>query len=124
MYGIEIVKEATKNADSLKKSNNIENLYNINGDVSQKLPMLINEIGNNFTLVLDPPRKGVDEKVVETIKGVMPKKILYVSCNPASLARDLKGICASGYKIEKIKPFDMFPQTSHVETFVILKKNF
>lgn len=124
VYGIEIVKEATKNADSLKKSNNIENLYNINGDVSQKLPMLINEIGNNFTLVLDPPRKGVDEKVVETIKGVMPKKILYVSCNPASLARDLKGICASGYKIEKIKPFDMFPQTSHVETFVILKKNF
>ncbi|MBR2909182.1 MAG: 23S rRNA (uracil(1939)-C(5))-methyltransferase RlmD [Clostridia bacterium] len=122
VYGIEIVPEATKNANSLKKQNNIDNLVNINGDVSQELPKLVEKIGKDFTLVLDPPRKGVDERVINTILGVLPKNILYVSCNPASLARDLKMICKGGYKIEEIIPFDMFPQTAHIESFVKLSK--
>lgn len=122
VYGIEIVEEATKNANSLKKNNNIDNLTNINGDVSKILPLLTNEIDDKISLVLDPPRKGVDVKVIETILKVMPNKIIYVSCGPASLARDLKLICEGGYTIEKVTPFDMFPQTAHVETLVVLKK--
>ncbi|MBQ3158157.1 MAG: class I SAM-dependent RNA methyltransferase, partial [Clostridia bacterium] len=122
VYGIEIVKEATKNADALKESNKIDNLYNINGDVAEKLPELVKSIEGDFTLVLDPPRKGVDASVIDTVIKVMPKNILYVSCNPASLARDLKLICLGGYEIKEIKPYDMFPQTSHVETFVKLSK--
>lgn len=122
VYGIEIVSEATKNANSLKENNKIDNLSNINGDVSLVLPSLVKEIKSDFTLVLDPPRKGVDVKVVNTISEVMPEKILYVSCNPASLARDLKLICEAGYKIVSIEPFDMFPQTNHVETYAVLEK--
>ena len=122
VYGIEIIPEATQNANSLKINNKINNLENINGDVSLILPNLVKEINTKFTLVLDPPRKGVDDKVIKTITNVLPETILYVSCNPASLARDLKMICEGGYKISCVEPFDMFPQTNHVETFVKLEK--
>lgn len=121
VYGIEIVKDATADANRLKKQNGIENLENINGDTSFVLPNLEKEIGE-YTLVLDPPRKGIDVSVANTICKSKPNAIVYVSCNPATLARDLKTICASGYEICLCQPYDMFPQTAHVETLVSLKR--
>lgn len=122
VYGIEIVEDATKDANMLKEINNIENLVNINGDVSVILPQLATKL-SDYTLVLDPPRKGVDQKVISCISESLPNNIVYVSCNPATLARDLKEICKSGYQIKMVEPFDMFPQTSNVETLAYLVRN-
>ncbi len=121
VYGIEIVEEATKNANSLKIDNNIGNLININGDMNVELPKLLDKIKKIDTLVVDPPRKGMDTSVIETILRVKPEKVIYVSCNPATLARDLKEFL-NDYQVKEIQPFDMFPQTAHVETFVLLSK--
>ena len=127
VYGIEIVKPATEIADNLKQKNNICNLSNINGDCAEELPKLLKILTmqerKNLSIILDPPRKGCDNKVLSSIKNVMPKKIIYISCNPSTLARDLKILLAdSNYQIKKIQPYDMFPQTKHVETLAILEK--
>lgn len=124
VYGIEIVQQATCNANKLKLDNHIQNLTNITGDCAVELPQLVEKLQNeNLTIVLDPARKGCDEKVLECIIKVKPKQILYVSCNSATLARDIKYLLASGnYTLEFVKPFDMFPQTCHVETFACLKQ--
>ena len=129
VFGIEIVKEATNLANKLKEQNKITNLTNINGDCAEKLPELLdnlkqtNKLDNNFTIVIDPPRKGCDKKVVDTINLIYPDKIIYLSCDPSTLARDLKLIMqANNYKIKYIQPYDMFPQTKHVETLTVLIK--
>ena len=120
VIGIEISKDATQNANFLKKNNNIKNLENICGDCAKVLPKII-ESASDCCVVFDPPRKGLDKKVLETTLNSMPKIIVYVSCNPATLARDLK-ILKQKYKISSIQPFDMFSQTKHIETVAILKK--
>lgn len=127
VYGIEIVEPATKLADELKEKNMIQNLKNINGDCSIVLPKLLDELTeeekNNLTIVIDPPRKGCDKKVVESIKSVKPQKIIYVSCDPSTLARDLNLLLNDNeYTIKTIQPYDMFPQTKHIETLAILQK--
>ena len=127
VYGIEIVKPATEIADNLKQQNNICNLSNINGDCAEELPKLLKILTmqerKNLSIILDPPRKGCDNKVLSSIKNVMPKKIIYISCNPSTLARDLNILLAdNNYQIKKIQPYDMFPQTKHVETLAILEK--
>lgn len=71
---------------------------------------------------VDPPRKGCDEKLLNTIIEMKAKKVVYISCNPATLARDLKVLTNSGYEIKEVQPVDMFPQTSHVETVTLLEK--
>lgn len=121
VYGIEIVKDATIDADLLKQRNGLTNLININGDAGEEYLKLASSIGCH-TLILDPPRKGVSEKIINTISSCLPKQIIYVSCDPATLARDLKSICALGYEINEVSPYDMFPETSHVETLVVLTK--
>jgi len=121
VYGIEIVEDATKNANTLKEVNQISNLTNINGDMNIELPRLLSKIKKIDVLVVDPPRKGIDNSVLETIMRMSPSKIIYVSCNPATLARDVK-LLLEKYTVKEIQPYDMFPQTSHVETFVVLEK--
>lgn len=116
VYGIEIVKSSHENAENLKKNNELTNLTNILGDVSTELP----KIKDFSFIVLDPPRKGCSQEVLNTIISVQPKNIIYISCNPATLARDL-GNLKDYYNIQLIQPYDMFPQTSHVETLVHLK---
>ena len=71
------------------------------------------------TVILDPPRTGCDEKVTDAILKIAPERVVYVSCNPATLARDAKRLAAGGYKLAEATPFDMFPQTGHVETVVL-----
>lgn len=119
VYGIEIVPEATKNADELKIKNELNNLTNICGDCAKVLPELANKLKSDFSLILDPPRKGVSEEVLGAVLNSEPSQIIYLSCNPATLARDLNSL-KEKYEIEYIQPYDMFPQTANVETLVCL----
>lgn len=118
-YGVEIIPEATENANLLAEHNHIENLVNLNGDCSKILPKITQSLQGSITVVLDPPRKGCDNTVLQTLLNVGPKKIIYVSCNPATLARDLS-ILQSEYIISLVQPYDMFPNTPHCECLVLL----
>ena len=121
IYGIETVPQAIEDAKENAKENNIENAEYIVGDVENKLPELIKE--KNITpdvVFIDPPRKGCEKTAIDTILSVSPKKIVYVSCNPPTLARDLK-IFKEKYEIEKVIPVDMFPFTGHCEVISVLK---
>lgn len=121
--GVEIVSEATNDANELKKHNGIENMLNINGDCSKILGEIMgNYAGESLKIVLDPPRKGCEESLLKAIVKTKPKNVLYLSCNPATLARDAKILISGGFIIKKIQPYDMFPQTSHVETLCIFER--
>ena len=121
VVGVEIVKEATENAEKLKKINNLHNLTNKNGDCTVVIPELAKQIKGDFSVVVDPPRKGLTEEVIDAFLKSKPKKIVYISCNPATLARDLK-FFLNDYDISFVQPYDMFPQTANVETLVCLNK--
>ena len=120
VYGIEIVEEAIKDAKENAKINDIKNCEFIAGDVEKVLDDLINnkKIIPDI-IMIDPPRKGLDNKSVENILKILPKKIVYISCNPASLVRDLAKL-EEKYEINKIKPVDMFPYSKHVECCTLL----
>ena len=121
VWGVEIVKEATENANKLKMKNNLNNLTNINVDCAKVIPDLAKQLEGDFAVVVDPPRKGLDKKVVEAFLESEPKKVVYLSCDPATLARDL-GLLKEKYTIDFVQPYDMFPQTANVETLVCLIK--
>ena len=121
VYGIEIVEEAVKDAKENAEFNNIDNTEFISGDVESVLDDLINNkriIPD--VIMIDPPRKGLDNKSVENILKISPKKIVYISCNPASLVRDLAKL-EEVYDIKMIKPVDMFTFSKHVECVVAMK---
>lgn len=121
LIGIETIPEAIEDAKENAKLNKIENAEFIVGNVEEELPKLIEKAKITPDVVfLDPPRKGCDKKTLETILQVEPKKIIYISCNSATLARDLK-ILESKYKIGNVQPVDMFPYTTHVECVAPLK---
>ena len=121
VYGIEIVEQAIQDAKENTKINNIENAEFIAGDVENVLDDLI-KIKKVIpdVIMIDPPRKGMDNKSVENILNIKPKKLVYISCNPATLVRDLAKF-EEEYEVKTIKPVDMFPFTSHVECVSVLK---
>ncbi len=116
VYGIEIVEPAIKDAVANAAANNIGNAQFICGDAAIEMPALLEKGVKPNIVLLDPPRAGCDKKVLAAIAGVKPQKIVYVSCNPASLARDMAFLTENGYKALKAQPVDMFPMTHHVET--------
>lgn len=121
IYGIETIKEAIDDAKENAKINGVNNSEFFVGDVEKVLPEFIKE--RNITadvIFIDPPRKGCDNTALETILNIEPKKIVYVSCNPASLARDLKTL-EEKYKIEKLAICDMFPFTHHIECITVIE---
>ncbi len=120
--GIEIVPEAIKDAIRNARNNKVGNAQFICGDAAQELPRLVQDGVKPDVIVLDPPRAGCEEKVLTAIAAVKPKKVVYVSCNPASLARDAAILCQRGYEIKKVQPVDMFPHTHHVETVVLMSR--
>ena len=121
VHGIEIVKEAIEDAKNNAKNNNIKNAKYYHGDAGEFI-LSQKEKGINYDVVImDPARKGADNKFLSTLLNTKPKKIVYVSCDPATLARDLK-ILSPEYTIEDVTPVDMFPQTFHVETVCLLTK--
>ena len=115
VYGVEVVGSAVADAKKNARENNIRNAEFIVGDAVKVLPRLFASGVEVDVVIVDPPRAGCDRKVLETFADMRPEKIIYVSCNPATLARDLKILDELGYRATKIQPVDMFPFTSHVE---------
>ena len=98
----------------------MHNLTIINGDCAKEIPKLAKQLKGDFAVVVDPPRKGLDKLVVDAMLEAKPKQIVYLSCGPATLARDLSYL-KEQYDIDFVQPWDMFPQTANVETLVSLK---
>lgn len=115
VYGIEIVEEAIEDAKQNAKINNIKNTEFYQGKAEEIMPKLYRKGLKPNVIVVDPPRKGCDEKLLNTMVKMNPVRIVYVSCNPATLTRDLRFLEDEGYKTCKVQPVDMFPQTSHIE---------
>ena len=124
VYGIEIVEDAIKDAKFNAKLNNLNNVEFYVGKAEEVVPKMYSEGKTANVVVVDPPRKGCDEKVLDTIVSMKPDRVVYVSCNPSTLARDLAYLDERGYKCVEIQPVDMFPHTMHVECCAkIVKKS-
>ena len=115
VIGVEVVSSAIADAKKNSRENKIRNAEFIVGDAVKILPKIFSAGVFAEVVVVDPPRAGCDKKVLETFAAMQPEKIIYVSCNPATLARDLKILSDFGWRTKKIQPVDMFPFTSHVE---------
>ena len=130
VYGVEIVPQAIEDARRNAGINGIENAEFFVGKAEEVLPEYYEKYAREHggesaradVIVVDPPRKGCDEALLETIVKMQPERVVYVSCDSATLARDLKVLCGAGYELEKVRPVDMFPMTVHVETVVLLSK--
>mgnify|MGYP005808833417 FL=1 len=124
VYGVEIVEEAVKDAKENARINNVTNTEFYAGDVEKVLDDLINQKGIIPDIVMfDPPRKGLDKTSISNILKIKPKKVVYISCNPATLIRDLADF-KEYYDVNTIIPVDMFPYTSHVECVALMgRKN-
>ena len=121
VYGIEIVEQAIDDAKENAKINNIDNIEFYAGDVEKVLPQILDKIETKPNVVfVDPPRKGLDNNTIELLKKLQPQKIIYISCNPATLARDLNKL-EEKYIIEKVQPVDQFPYTTHIENVTSLR---
>ncbi|HZW83332.1 MAG TPA: 23S rRNA (uracil(1939)-C(5))-methyltransferase RlmD, partial [Candidatus Deferrimicrobium sp.] len=115
VYGVEIVPEAIEDAKRNAELNGIVNAEFAVGEAEKVIPRWYESGVRADVLVVDPPRKGCDEALLQTIIEMKPKKVVYVSCNPATLARDLRFLEDGGYKTVEVQPVDMFPQTMHCE---------
>ena len=122
VFGIESVVDSVEDAQRNAKRNNIRNIEFLKGDCEKMLPVLVNSDIRPDVIILDPPRKGSTTKLLDAISKTDCKKIVYVSCNPATLARDAKQLVDKGYIIEQIQPVDMFPHTYHVETVALMSR--
>lgn len=130
VYGVEIVPQAIEDARRNAGINGIENAEFFVGKAEEVLPEYYEKYAREHSgesaradvIVVDPPRKGCDEALLETIVKMQPERVVYVSCDSATLARDLKVLCGAGYELEKVRPVDMFPMTVHVETVCLLSK--
>ncbi len=124
LLGIEIVKQAVENAIKNSKINDIKNADFICGDAFEVVNSISSDIKNIDVVIIDPPRKGCDSKLINTIVKIHPKKILYISCNPCTWARDIKILCEQFYNLDSVVPIDLFPRTGHVETISrLIRKN-
>lgn len=123
VYGVEIVPEAIADAKANAARNHITNATFEAGKAEDVIPAWRASGITADVIVVDPPRKGCDAALLETMRAMQPQRIVYVSCNPATLARDLKTLTADGlYQVTKIQPVDMFPQTTHVECVVLMSR--
>ena len=123
VYGVEIVPEAIEDANTNKALNKIENAEFIVGKSEEEMPALVEKGVQADVIVVDPPRKGCDEKLLASIIHMSPKRVVYVSCNPATLGRDLKILSEGGYKVKEVQPVDMFPHSLHVECVVLMSRD-
>ena len=130
VYGVEIVPQAITDARRNAQINGIENAEFFVGKAEEVLPDYYDRYEKEHggkqaradVIVVDPPRKGCDEALLETIVKMAPERVVYVSCDSATLARDMKYLCGNGYEVRKVRAVDMFPMTVHVETVVLMSK--
>lgn len=117
--GIEVVSDAIESANTNKKINNVENIEFILGKVEDKLDFISNN--NIDTIIVDPPRSGLHKKVIPILEKISPKTIIYVSCDPITMARDIT-LLSNNYELVEVTPYDMFPNTYHVECVCVLNR--
>ncbi len=123
VYGVEIVPQAIEDAKENAKRNHITNAEFFVGKAEEVLPQKYEKEGIYAdVIVVDPPRKGCDEACLDTMLKMQPKRIVYVSCDSATMARDVKILCEGGYRLKKVRPVDQFGHTVHVETVVLLSQ--
>lgn len=124
LCGVEIIPEAVEDARANAKLNgrNEENTLFVCGDAACGVRECRKRFGSPDVIIVDPPRKGLDAAVIETIVSAAPEKVVYISCDPATLARDCRIFTEKGYKTDKATPFDLFPRTGHVESVVLMSR--
>ena len=120
--GIEIVAPAIRDARQNARDNHVDNVDFLCGDAAKEMPELVRQGSRPDVVVLDPPRAGCEQRVLDAIARVRPQRVVYVSCNPASLARDAAILRDKGFVVRKVQPVDMFPHTSHVETVCLMSR--
>lgn len=122
IIGVEVVPQAVEDARRNAAKNDLSNTEYYCGAAEKIAPILVKKGERADVVILDPPRKGCDEVLLDAVIKTSPKRIVYISCKPSTLARDLKYLSSKGYKTEEIVPVDMFPRTSHVECCVLISK--
>ena len=122
VYGIEIVDEAIKDAKRNAALNKLDNVEFYVGKAEEVVPKMYKQGKRANVVVVDPPRKGCDEKVLDTIVSMEPDRVVYVYCNPSTLARDLNYLNERGYKCKEVQPVDMFPHSVHIENVALIVK--
>ena len=123
VIGVELNKDAIKDAITNAKRNEIKNIRFINDDAGKYMVSMAEKKETADVVIMDPPRSGSDEAFLSSVVKLAPKRVVYVSCNPETLARDLKYLTKKGYKVEEAVPYYMFPFTSHCETVCALVRN-
>ena len=122
VYGVEVVEEAIEYAKINAEINGVSNVEFIAGQAEDVIPEMYEKGLNADVVVVDPPRKGCDESLLSTLVEMQPERIVYVSCNPSTLARDLKYLSENGFKAVEVQPVDMFPWSWHVESIVLMSR--
>ena len=115
VWGLEVVEEAIADAIANARRNGVDNARFFAGDVRLALGELVEKAGRPDVLVVDPPRSGLSQKIVRRVIEAAPKRIVYVSCNPTTLAPNAAQLAEAGYALRRVRPVDMFPQTHHIE---------
>jgi 23S rRNA (uracil1939-C5)-methyltransferase len=123
VWGIEIVPEAIADAERNAKSNGIENAHFMSASARTGVRPLIEKAGKPDVVVIDPPRAGLSQKIVRRVLECEAKRIVYVSCNPTTLAPNAAQMVEAGYTLRRVRPVDMFPQTPHIECVALLEKS-
>jgi 23S rRNA (uracil1939-C5)-methyltransferase len=124
VWGLEIVEPAVADAIANARLNEITNARFYAGDVRLALRDLVAKAGRPDVLVVDPPRAGLSQKIVRRIVEAGPRRIVYVSCNPTTLAPNAAQLVAAGYRLQRVRPVDMFPQTPHIECVALLERGY
>ena len=123
VVGVELNKDAVKDAVTNARANDMKNIRFYQGDAGEFMEAVAEENEKPEVVFMDPPRAGSDERFLSSLIKMSPEKVVYISCNPETMARDLKYLCEnSNYKIRKIQPVDMFPHTAHSETVAMITK--
>ena len=122
LWGIELVEQAVADAIASARRNEVGNAHFFAGDTRLALPELVQRAGRPDVLVVDPPRAGLSRKVVRRIVEASPKRIVYVSCNPTTLAPNAAELVEAGWTLKRVRPVDMFPQTHHIECVALLER--
>jgi len=122
VYGVEVVADAVRDAQKNAVLNNVSNIEFIRGEAEKVIPEIYSRGVKADVVVVDPPRKGCDEALLKTLVDMRPERIVYVSCNPSTLARDLKYLDENGFRTVEVQPVDMFPWTAHVECCALITR--
>ena len=123
VVGVEIVEAAVADAIANARINDVTNARFYAGDIRLAMRDLVEQAGRPDVAVVDPPRAGLSQKVVRRIIEAGPKRIVYVSCNPTTLAPNAAQMVEAGYRLVRVRPVDMFPQTPHIESVALLEKS-